>query len=142
MSKKQLNVVASAGRVVALYATYRDQAQQSSSYLLILFALLLTSCGTQTPSVPLPQSTQESVPIKASIQIVTSTPAGKFIVDSVPSALRKQVEDLNVHLDISASPTQQSQSNERQIQWVYALVAPFPTVTDGVTLDDLKLAWT
>jgi len=142
MSKKQLNVVASAGRVVALYATYRDQAQQSSSYLLILFALLLTSCGTQTPSVPLPQSTQESVPIKASIQIVTSTPAGKFIGDSVPSALRKQVEDLNVHLDISASPTQQSQSNERQIQWVYALVAPFPTVTDGVTFDEIKLAWT
>jgi hypothetical protein len=25
---------------------------------------------------------------------------------------------------------------------VFALVAPFPTVTDGVTLDDLKLAWT
>jgi poly-gamma-glutamate synthesis protein (capsule biosynthesis protein) len=25
--------------------------------------------------------------------------------------------------------------------WVYALVAPFPTVTDGVTLDDLKAAW-
>jgi poly-gamma-glutamate synthesis protein (capsule biosynthesis protein) len=25
--------------------------------------------------------------------------------------------------------------------WVYALVAPFPTVVDGVTLDDLKGAW-
>ncbi|MFZ5820094.1 MAG: CapA family protein [Chloroflexota bacterium] len=25
--------------------------------------------------------------------------------------------------------------------WIYALVAPFPTVTDGVTLDDLKAAW-
>jgi Putative enzyme of poly-gamma-glutamate biosynthesis (capsule formation) len=142
MPKKQLNVVASVGRVVTRYAMYRDQAKQSSSYLLILFALLLTNCGTQTPSVPLPQSTQESVPIKASIQIVTSTPAGKFIGDSVPSALRKQVEGLNVHLDISAFPTQQSQSNERQIQWVYALVVPFPTVIDGVSFDELKLAWT
>jgi hypothetical protein len=142
MPKKQLNVVASVGRVVARYATYRDQAKQASSYLLILFALLLTSCGTQTPSVPLPQINQESVPIKASIQIVTSTPAGKFIGEAVPSTLRKQVESLNVHLDISASPTQQSQSNERQIQWVYALVAPFPTVIDGVSLDELKLAWT
>ena len=25
--------------------------------------------------------------------------------------------------------------------WIYALVAPFPTVTDGVTSDDLKAAW-
>ncbi|HEX2696717.1 MAG TPA: CapA family protein [Anaerolineales bacterium] len=25
--------------------------------------------------------------------------------------------------------------------WVYALVAPFPTVTDGVTSDDLRAAW-
>jgi poly-gamma-glutamate synthesis protein (capsule biosynthesis protein) len=25
--------------------------------------------------------------------------------------------------------------------WIYALVAPFPTVTDGVTIDELKAAW-
>jgi len=25
--------------------------------------------------------------------------------------------------------------------WIYALVAPFPTVTDGVTLDELQAAW-
>jgi hypothetical protein len=28
------------------------------------------------------------------------------------------------------------------VRLVYALVAPFPTVTDGVTFDELKLAWT
>ena len=28
-----------------------------------------------------------------------------------------------------------------QTTWIYALVAPFPTVTDGVTLTELKAAW-
>jgi poly-gamma-glutamate synthesis protein (capsule biosynthesis protein) len=27
------------------------------------------------------------------------------------------------------------------IQWIYALVAPFPTITDGITTDELKAAW-
>jgi hypothetical protein len=27
------------------------------------------------------------------------------------------------------------------IQWVYALVAPFPTITDGITADEFKAAW-
>ena len=49
---------------------------------------------------------------------------------------------MNVRLDISTVPAQEVQSNETQIQWVYALVAPFPTVTDGVTSDEIKLAWT
>src|SRR5215216_1074016 len=110
-------------------------------FLLIVFILLLSACGRQTTLTPLsPKITQESLPIKASIQIVTSTPAGNFIGNAVPLTLRKQVEELNVRLDISTSPT--TDSKAKQIQWVYALVAPFPTVTDGVTTDELKLAWT
>jgi poly-gamma-glutamate synthesis protein (capsule biosynthesis protein) len=65
-----------------------------------------------------------------------------FIGPSVPSALREQVENLNVRLGVSRFPGQEPQANEMQIQWVYALVAPFPTVTDGVTLDELHIAWT
>ena len=118
------------------------QSARQLLFLVMIFILLLSACGTQitiTPSSP--KITQESLPIRASIQIVTSTPAGRLIGDSVPSALRKQVEGLNVHLDISTPLTQEAESNEMQIQWVYALVAPFPTVTDGVTFDELKLAW-
>jgi hypothetical protein len=103
--------------------------------------LLISACGVQPTAVSLPQIDQASNPIKSSIQIVTSTPAGKFIGPSVPSALRKQVEGLNVRLDISTLSAQESQSHETKIQWVYALVAPFPTVTDGVTSDELKIAW-
>ncbi|HET9914984.1 MAG TPA: CapA family protein [Anaerolineales bacterium] len=58
--------------------------------------------------------TQESLPVSAPVQVATSAP----------------------------SPTQDSQSNEAYIQWLYTLVAPFPTVTDGVTFDELHVAWT
>src|SRR5690349_9844931 len=149
MPKKQSNFIAhpkTTGTVVSgVSAVEVHRTKQTPHQLLVLaslFTLLLASCGSQAAAAPLQQITQESVPIKSSIQIITSTPAGTFIGNSVPSALRKQVEGINVRLNISVSLTPGSQSNEKQIQWVYALVTPFPTVTDGVSFEELKLAWT
>jgi poly-gamma-glutamate synthesis protein (capsule biosynthesis protein) len=52
---------------------------------------------------------------------------------------------LDVALQIAPSstpsPTQELQ-NEAYLQWLYALVAPFPTAKDGVTFDELHVAWT
>src|SRR5690349_16193134 len=73
---------------------------------LTLLTLLLSACGAQAAAAPLAQNSPESLPIKASIQIVTSTPVGKFVGDAVPLALRKQVEGRNVRLDISTSPSE------------------------------------
>jgi len=146
MPKKHLNFIALSGG--SSFSRPADEAQRMKLspeqlfILLTLLVLLLTSCGTQSTATLLPQSNQESIPVKASIQIVTSTPVAKFVGDAVPPALRKQVGGLNARLDISTSPSQKLPPNEKQIQWVYALVAPFPTVTDGVTSDELKLAWT
>ena len=134
MPIKNINVIA---RSVAT-----KQSPRQFFIFLTFLALLLSSCGAQASAAPLAQANQESIPQKSSIQIVTSTPTGNFIGDSVPLALRKRVEGMNVRLDISTVPAQEVQSNETQIQWVYALVAPFPTVTDGVTSDEIKLAWT
>jgi poly-gamma-glutamate synthesis protein (capsule biosynthesis protein) len=33
------------------------------------------------------------------------------------------------------------QNPQKEIQWIYALVAPFPTITDGITTDTLRSAW-
>ena len=98
---------------------------------------------SQVTATPLPPITQESIPVNSSVQIIPSTPTpiDPFIGDAVPRTLREQFEGMNVHLDISTSPTQELQSNETQFEWVYALVAPFPTVKDGVTFDELHLAW-
>ena len=79
----------------------------------MVLALIVSACGAQVTPIP-PQIAQESLFINSSAQVATSTP----------------------------SPTRDSQSGEAQIQWLYALVAPFPTVRDGVTFDELYLAWT
>lgn len=65
------------------------------------------------------------------------------IGDSVPTVLRKQFQNTNETVILDASPFVESNSSfsETKIQWVYALVAPFPTLTDGVTLDELHIAW-
>src|SRR3990172_4540116 len=74
--------------------------------------ILLVSACTQ-PATPLSEVPQQSLPISSSVQITTPTP----------------------------SPANW-QINANDVQWVYALVARFPTVTDGVTFEQLKLAWT
>jgi poly-gamma-glutamate synthesis protein (capsule biosynthesis protein) len=119
-----------------------SEAKQSPRSLLILFALfLLSACAPQL--TPFPQISPESPPVNSSVQINTSTPTPyeAFIGDSVPRALREQVEGLDVRLGVSRFPDQEPGPDETQIQWVYALVAPFPTLKDSVTFDELHLAW-
>src|SRR5215207_2673792 len=104
-----------------------------------IFILLFASCSPQ--ATPTPQVVQEITATNStnsSVEIITSTPVpvGVKIGDSVPLALREQITSLDlpasasVHLDISSSV--QSDSAKTRIQWIYALVAPFPTVKDGV----------
>ncbi|MGZ9225375.1 MAG: CapA family protein [Anaerolineales bacterium] len=128
-------------KVSAVEARHIKQAFRNFSILIIALALLLSACGAQ--ATPLPQITQESFSVNSSVQIVTSTPTptDSFIGNAVPRTLREQFEGMDVRLDISTSPTQELRSNETQFQWLYALVAPFPTVKDGVTFDELHLAW-
>ncbi|HJR80690.1 MAG TPA: CapA family protein [Anaerolineales bacterium] len=107
----------------------------------ILFILLFSACAPQ--ATPLLEITQKPPPINSPVQITTSTPApfDAFIGDSVPRALRERVEGLDARLGVSRFPAQEPGLDEVQIQWVYALVAPFPTVKDDVTFDELHLAW-
>ncbi|MGZ9222166.1 MAG: hypothetical protein ACXW4Q_08665, partial [Anaerolineales bacterium] len=77
----------------------------------IMLALMLTSCSEQATTTPLPEITQNSFSVNSSVQIATFTASPK------------------------ESPSRDS------IPRVYALVAPFPTVDDGVTYDELIAAW-
>jgi hypothetical protein len=108
---------------------------------ILIFSLSISACGSQATTTPLPQATQNVLESNSIVEIATFTPApaGSYIGDAVPAALRKQIDGLDVRLDVSSSI--QSNSNETQIQWVYALVAPFPTIMDGVTFDELHVAW-
>jgi len=101
----------------ALEARHIKQASRHFSIRFPAFVLLLSACGAQ--ATPLPQIPRESLPVNSSVQIVTFTPApyDVFLGDSVPSALRTQVEGLNVRLGVSRFPVQEPQSDEIQIQW-------------------------
>src|SRR5215510_4389944 len=123
----------------------------------LLFFLILTlvfsSCGAQaqTPTIrPSPvfiPFTPTVVPEAIATSVPVSTapiPVESRIAESVPSMLREQVESLSLPagakltLDISNS---ELTPNDFQIQWVYVLAAPFPTVRDGVSFDELRSAW-
>src|SRR5258706_12195090 len=83
---------------------------------------------------------------------VTATPvlSGLWIAPSVPDDLRQA--SLASGLSPAAAPafaaarldvaqSVGSQSADPQSSWIYALVAPFPTVADGISFEDLKQAW-
>ena len=114
--------------------------------LIIALILLNSACAPNLQS-PRKASNSPNSPILPTstnppIHITTFTPAptGTYIGDAVPPSLREQVQGLDIRLDISSSI--QSNSNATRIQWLYVLVAPFPTVKDGVTFDELHIAWT
>jgi len=110
--------------------------------LLGLLAVILFACTPQTASTFVPPAI--ITPSASSVLVETATPvaADSLIGASVPSALRTQVDELhlpqnnNLQLDVSSN-----ESTGLQFQWVYALVAPFPTVIDGVTSEELHAAW-
>jgi hypothetical protein len=98
---------------------------------------------TSTPFLPTayppPTATVPSIatrtPIPPAIWISPSLPASFFSAFAPPPGWRisSQPEDSAVQLQIGT---------ERQMStWIYALVAPFPTVADGVAGTNLRQAW-
>lgn len=83
----------------------------------------------------------------ASTSVPSAAPASfsLWIDPTLPEALRSQVI---VPLDVVAVPSRETAmlrleiSTERPVsRWIYALAAPFPTLSDGVTFDTLRRAW-
>ena len=118
------------------------------SILISVFVLMLSACSSQATATSTPQIiaeeptvTSTSVPVEISI----STPAflGVIYSDAVPQALRDQVENADVPFSASMSLDVSKADNENgtSFRWIYALVAPFPTVMDGVTTDELASLW-
>ena len=114
--------------------------------LFFLVMWIAVGCTGRAPASSTPSATAIiSTPLPLT---PTSDLNGLWISPSVPDQLRSLAQGWGIRstsnsssalikLDI-ASP---SSSNDQRSTWVYALVAPFPTVTDGVTLADLKAAW-
>ena len=125
---------------------------------LLLCAIVLGGCGHATPTpaatqtatiVPTSTSTATAVPTRTMPPpTATATPPllAYWIDESVPDGLKK---GLNFPSDARAAAqpgeatfrVEPVQENSGAARWVYALVTPFPTFTDGVSLKDLQSAW-
>ena len=119
----------------------------------LLLMTILVSC---TPSVSgitptqIPFATLQ--PSATTTLAPTSTPMafGLYRAPEIPDALVTESdrwgiplisdpEGAALHLELASAGDESTIASRST--WVYALVAPFPTVTDGVTLDELKAAW-
>lgn len=109
-------------------------------FLISLAAALLAACAPQaiTPIVQPPRS------------VATSTPAlgGLWVSPAAPDALRQTAQSWGISIAPDSSSASiildvdlPSTVHGQRSTWIYALVAPFPTVTDGLTLNELKSAW-
>ncbi len=113
----------------------------------ILF--LLTSCITgeegvptplPSPSFPSPTATSSPTPT------ATPRPPALWIAPGVPETLREAAEGWGIPLAADAEEATlrldvAGEGEEAASTWVYALVAPFPTVTDEVSSEDVRRAW-
>jgi hypothetical protein len=107
------------------------------------------STATATPLKPTSPSHTATAYVPPSFaEVPTNTPTSQrlWIDPAVPESLvglalswnlphAPSPTEANLHLTIS------SQEDSQASQWFYALVAPFPTVLDGVSLDELRAAW-
>ncbi|MEW6241385.1 MAG: CapA family protein, partial [Chloroflexota bacterium] len=116
----------------------------------------ITFCALWFFSACAPQVDVTETPVPSAAPTATSTPAPLtlWLGASLPPVLRAEAEGWGIpiaadpalaSLHFDAVGPQSSVVNppivNRNSDWIYALVAPFPTVTDGVTLDELKQAW-
>jgi len=97
--------------------------------------LFILACGSQAQIV--------SAPIVSATFTSVRLPPKKTIDAVVPTLLRQWVDAIPLADgdELSLAPASSNESSTANISWVYVLVAPFPTIRDGVTFDELREAW-
>ncbi len=128
---------------------------------LTIFAALaaaLAACGSIDPPAPaatatLPPPTPTSTPLPTVTPTATPAPIGVFASGSLPEAFHKQINDNLAQQAGQFVPSGDPNQAALQIayapnvdvpiigQWVYALVAPFPTIVDDVPFAAVQAAW-
>jgi poly-gamma-glutamate synthesis protein (capsule biosynthesis protein) len=123
--------------------------KRSLSLSLLIFVILtifLNSCVPQTaaasetvtPTVTPFTATPEPEPV---LWVSTEVPVSIQSVIQSSNALSIVSVQSNADLKLVLATTDNSAGDLGHIEWVYALAAPFPTVTDGVSLDAVKALW-
>jgi len=105
----------------------------------LILVLIITSCAAPTQVATQELVLPTSRPTSTQTQVVQS---GLWVSDTVPANLRAVAKGLEIPMvfDQSLSSATLDVSNSGS-QWIYALVAPFPTVTDEVSSAELISLW-
>jgi hypothetical protein len=100
------------------------------------------------PAIPLPSptATKSISQVPSMTPTITPLPYPLWIDPSVPENLRETASDWNLPPAGSAALASlqlglAAPSDAKKSTWIYVVVAPFPTVLDGVTLGELEKAW-
>jgi hypothetical protein len=131
------------------------------TWIIFLLALTITSCSQSSLAS---QTTSTPPDVSETAGVVTAQPTNTSIPEPSPSPTQppimvwlapylpeKLVESITLPAGYSLASSQEAaeviltvdtQAQSPSSQWVYALVAPFPTVTDGVSFEQLQSAWT
>ncbi|MCE9646191.1 MAG: CapA family protein [Chloroflexi bacterium] len=106
--------------------------------LTIIFCILLAACA---PATDLPAAVATE-PAPTATLSNTPMPEALWIGPAVPADLLIAAKTWNIPVtDDPSLATQQLNVADSGSVWIYALVAPFPTVTDDVSFADLSSAW-
>lgn len=133
-------------------------AHKTLLHLIFLAVLILAGCSPQPAVATLPKHTAAPLvsPTQTTAPQRTPTPAATAQLNytvayspAVPQSLRQSVQLPNGYHPTRPGETptlvmdvvDPAQWSGRPVWWVYALVAPFPTMTDGVRLEEILHAW-
>ena len=123
------------------------QTQHQRLSIIFLLAVILAACSPSGMIEDAATATaRPSATATPLLPTATSTPRplALWINDSVPDDLRQEAGEWGIPLSAdaeSAALRLDVTDSSPASMWTYALVAPFPTVKDGVSLADLQRAW-
>jgi hypothetical protein len=107
---------------------------------ILLVCFLLIACTSQVTVTPTQQATVTPEVTVAST--VTPVTPALWVSDSVPDVLREISNTWDIEIvDDKNFATQVLDISDSGSTWIYALVAPFPTVRDGISAETLFSIW-
>ncbi|MCP4140765.1 MAG: hypothetical protein GY755_10825 [Chloroflexi bacterium] len=119
---------------------------QKKLILFLILLILLAACAPVQNATPTMAATSSPLPTATSTATATATPRTKaiWVSESVPDKLREIAKESDIPLtqNNKAATIHLALSDSANASiWTYALVAPFPTVRDGISSEELHQAW-
>ena len=125
-------------------ASKKKFMQKKQLIIFLILIVILAACVPTQNAAPTLSATSSPLPTATATASSTPRPTALWISDSIPDALREVAEESGIPLvrdaDNATLHFDLGGVGNTSI-WIYALVAPFPTVEDGVSTKELQSLW-